>query len=223
MTVEICNKLGIHESWHEFFIDMSDVLQDIVNTIDSGPAYFPKKADIFKAFRMPKNKIRVVIVGQDPYPNGLATGIAFAVPKGKKSPSLEIIKDELLNYTHNLYIDSEFDETLEKWEDEGVFLINYALTLEQYKIASHYHVWRVFMDNLMQYMNDTLSGIIFVYFGNVAKRLSHVIVKTLHYKLFVPHPNADYHSKVSKFVGSDIFQKIDDILYKNHKEKIQWV
>ena len=223
MNEKILHHLGIDKSWFELFLNNADILQEIVNVLDN-TKFYPEKKNIFKVFSMPLTDIKVLMLGQDPYPQGLATGIAFAVPKGSMSSSLSIIIDELLNYTSDLFIDDNFDETLQLWVDQGVFLLNTSLTVQPYKIGSHTQMWEPFIKDTIKYINDNSTAIVFVLMGNSAKKFKPLINEDTHYILTTCHPNADtYKSNKKCFVGSNIFEKIDKIIYKLTKEKIKWL
>lgn len=223
MNLETRRLLGIDESWASFFETNSTLLQDIVEQIDAKGPFVPNKSNVFKIFKLPINEIKVVILGMDPYPNDLATGIAFGIPKSKRASSLDIIIDELVNYTGCLTIDRDFDVTLNSWVNQGIFLLNSALTVRKHDIGSHRSIWRPFTNNLLSFINDNTSGIIFCFWGTAAKSFHKNIDESLHYKLFEVHPNSDFYSAKNQFVGSKIFEKIDKILWKNTKQKIQWV
>ena len=102
----------------------------------------PNIKDVFKAFKLcPYNKCRVIFVGQDPYPQrGVAQGVLFGnssdTPEDKLSPSLQIIKESVINFEipHNLIT---FDPSLESWAKQGILMINSALTTEVDKIGVH--------------------------------------------------------------------------------------
>lgn len=221
MNSSTCQALGIDKSWYSFFEDNSDLLQYIIDNID-GQVY-PEKKNIFKVFSMPISDIKVVIMGQDPYPQGLATGIAFGVPKGEMSKSLQFIMDELVNYTGDILIDSTFDVTLQSWIDQGIFLINSSFSVKPFKIGSHYKYWHPFTENLIKYINNSLIGIIFVFMGGQARKFSSLVNLESHYLIETPHPNADLYSVKKYFTGCGVFKKIDDILYKLNGEKIKWI
>ena len=142
-------------------VEMIDILKKLSPIKDR---ICPEFKDIFKAFnKCPYRDLRLVIVGQDPYPQkGIATGIAFAnynnTLEKDLSPSLQIIKESVINYevSHNLIT---FASELEEWEEQGVLLLNTALTCEINKPGSHSLLWRPFICKLIKQICSYNSGI----------------------------------------------------------------
>lgn len=134
----------------------------------------PHYNNIFKAFhKCPYNKLRLVILGQDPYPQpNKATGLAFAnyndTPENLLSESLQVIKESVINYEipHNLLI---FASELEEWAAQGVLLINTALTCEVNKPESHSLIWRPFITKLLCNICEHNPGTVFLLLGNRAQ------------------------------------------------------
>lgn len=134
----------------------------------------PSITNIFKAFTMCSFRdCKVVLLFQDPYPQkGVSTGIAIGnsanTPEDKLSPSLNVIKEAVIDYTipHN-YI--EFDNTLESWAKQGILIINSALTCKMNEVGSHVLIWRQFIINLLKNMSKESTGIIYVLFGKQAQ------------------------------------------------------
>lgn len=152
----------------------------------------PNIKDVFKAFKLcPYNKCRVVFISQDPYPQrGVAQGVLFGnssnTPENKLSPSLQIIKESVINFEipHNLIT---FDPTLESWAKQGILMINSALTTEVGKIGVHMMKWRPFMIAFLKQMSMINPGIIYVLFGSQAQILEPYISKN-NYVLKIEHP-----------------------------------
>ena len=137
----------------------------------------PSIKDVFKAFKLcPYNNCRVIFVGQDPYPQrGVAQGVLFGnssdTPENKLSPSLQIIKESVINFEipHNLIT---FDPTLESWAKQGILMLNSALTTEVGKVGIHTLKWRPFIGSFLKNMSEKNTGIIYVFFGSQAKSLN---------------------------------------------------
>lgn len=164
------------------------------------------------------------MLGQCPYPQkDMATGIAFAVPKGEDSPSLKIIRDELFDYTNDITIDENFDETMSHWTNQGILLLNSALTVEPYKPGSHIHLWQDFTKQLIKYISDEKTAIIFVLMGKAAQHFNQYIDKDVHYVINTAHPAADTYGNKKLFRNSGVFEQIDTLLFKLNGEKIKWL
>lgn len=184
----------------------------------------PNIKDVFKAFKLcPYNKCRVIFVGQDPYPQrGVAQGVLFGnssdTPENKLSPSLQIIKESVINFeiSHNLIT---FDPSLESWAKQGILMINSALTTEVGKIGVHMMKWRPFMIAFLKQMSMTNPGIIYVLFGSQAQILEPYINKN-NYVLKIEHPA--YFARINKKMPYHIWKDINKILYDLYGEKIEW-
>lgn len=184
----------------------------------------PNIKDVFKAFKLcPYNKCRVVFIGQDPYPQrGVAQGVLFGnssdTPENKLSPSLQIIKESVINFEipHNLIT---FDPTLESWAKQGILMINSALTTEVGKIGVHMMKWRPFMIAFLKQMSMINPGIIYVLFGSQAQILEPYISKN-NYVLKIEHPA--YFARTNKKMPYHIWKDINKILYDLYGERIKW-
>ena len=184
----------------------------------------PNIKDVFKAFKLcPYNKCRVIFVGQDPYPQrGVAQGVLFGnssdTPENKLSPSLQIIKESVINFEipHNFIT---FDPTLESWAKQGILMINSALTTEVGKIGVHMLKWRPFMIAFLKQMSMINPGIIYVLFGSQAQILEPYINKN-NYVLKIEHPA--YFARINKKMPYHIWKDINKILYDLYGERIEW-
>ena len=184
----------------------------------------PNIKDVFKAFKLcPYNKCRVIFVGQDPYPQrGVAQGVLFGnssdTPENKLSPSLQIIKESVINFEipHNLIT---FDPTLESWAKQGILMINSALTTEVGKIGVHMMKWRPFMIAFLKQMSMINTGIIYVLFGSQAQILEPYISNN-NYVLKIEHPA--YFARTNKKMPYYIWKDINKILYDLYGERVEW-
>lgn len=184
----------------------------------------PSIKDVFKAFKLcPYNNCRVVFIGQDPYPQrGVAQGVLFGnssdTPENKLSPSLQIIKESVINFEipHNLIT---FDPTLESWAKQGILMINSALTTEVGKIGVHMMKWRPFIIAFLKQMSMINTGIIYVLFGSQAQILEPYISKN-NYVLKIEHPA--YFARTNKKMPYYIWKDINKILYDLYGERVEW-
>ena len=184
----------------------------------------PEKHNVFRAFNLcPYDELKVVMVGQDPYPQkGVTTGLAFANTasqylRGQMSPSLRVLRDALCSKVTNQYF---FDVTLEKWAEQGILLLNSALTVEVNKIGSHTNMWRNFIGKLLRNLSTHNTGIVYVLWGRQAQNFKPYINKDTNYILEEFHPA--YYAREDEFLSREIFDKIDQILKENNNFKIKW-
>lgn len=182
---------------------------------------FPKKENFFKALELtPLDKVKVVILGQDPYhePNQ-AMGLAFSVPRGEKiPPSLRNIYKELES---DLNIPAPTHGDLTKWAEQGVLLLNTVLTVEKHKALSHHKIgWQIFTDRLIYEVCQLNQPIVFILLGNEAKTKKEMIKNPNHLIIESVHPSP--LSANRGFFGSKIFSKTNNYLIKNNLNPIDW-
>lgn len=184
----------------------------------------PSIRNVFKAFKLcPYNECKIVFIGYDPYPQkGVAQGVLFGnssdTPENKLSPSLQIVKESVINFEipHNLIT---FDPTLESWAKQGILMINSALTTEIGKVGVHIMKWRPFMIAFLKQMSLINPGIIYVLFGSQAQILEPYIGKS-NYVLKIEHPA--YFARLNKRMPSNIWHRINDLVYSLYGERIEW-
>lgn len=177
----------------------------------------PNPRNIFRAFKLcPPDKCLTIILSQDPYPQpGIATGIAFGnnadTPEDRLSPSLQVIKEAVINYEipHNLI---EFDNTLESWAKQGILLLNSALTCKVNMVGSHYDIWKPFISKLIHNITSHNGGIIFVLFGNQAQSFKKDIVYSpAIFEYYHPAYYARKGLKMPHTVFSNINRKLKEL------------
>lgn len=200
-------------------------LHNVIKQINSfNYTICPNKGNIFKVFNLCEyNNLKVVMLGYDPYPQlNVATGIAFGNNLdicNSISPSLQILKDSVINLRipHNSII---FDHSLESWCKQGVLLLNSALTTKLNQTGYHINMWRPFIRSLLENLSRKENGIIYVLFGETAQTFSPYINDKHNIVLKEKHPS--YYARLNQDMPSDIFNIIDEVLYKNYGERIKW-
>lgn len=184
----------------------------------------PPKNLVFRAFNAcPYNDLKVVMIGQDPYPQkDVATGLLFAnsLIDGKvESPSLQMIKEVAIDYTIP-YGRVVFDHSLESWAKQGCLLLNAALTVEVNHPGSHTMLWRPFMTGLLERLSETDTGIIYVLFGKTAQTFIPYINVRHNYVLSYEHPA--YAVRCNREFKCNAFLEINSILKRNNDTEIAW-
>lgn len=184
----------------------------------------PSMRNVFRAFELCSyDKCKVVFIGQDLYPQkNVATGIlfgnSFSTPENKLSPSLQVIKESVINFEipHNLIT---FDPTLESWAKQGILMLNSSLTIEVNKIGVHIMKWRPFMIAFLKQMSLINPGIVYVLFGSQAQVLEPYIGRN-NYVIKIEHPA--YFARTHKKIPYHIWHDINDKLYKLYGERVEW-
>ncbi|MDA3967349.1 MULTISPECIES: uracil-DNA glycosylase [Helicobacter] len=225
MTIDI-DKIKLEESWKEALRDefvkpyFAELKNNLLNAKNSGSIIYPPMSLLFNAFYLtPFSKVKVVLLGQDPYHNkGQAMGLSFSVPSGiLLPPSLKNIYKELEN---DLNIPPSTSGDLSKWAKEGVLLLNSILSVEENKPQSHAKFgWQEFTDAVISKVSKQKEGIVFLLWGNYAKSKEKLIDKTKHYILTAPHPSPLARGA---FFGCKHFSKTNKILQSLGKEPINW-
>lgn len=186
-----------------------------------GKTVYPRGSMIFNAFNTtPVDKVKVVILGQDPYHNpGQAMGLSFSVPKGiSVPPSLRNIYKELAEST-DFIIPQHGDLTA--WAEQGVFLLNAMLTVERNKPSSHRDIgWQNFTDAVIRTLSETKENLVFLLWGAFAQKKRSLIDESKHLILASAHPSP--FSAHRGFLGNGHFQKTNEYLVENGKEAIDW-
>ncbi len=182
---------------------------------------YPSGENIFKAFnKTPLSQIKVVILGQDPYHgDGQANGLSFSVnPAIKIPPSLKNIYKEL-NTDIGMNIPTDGD--LSSWAEQGVLLLNSVLTVRAHEAASHKNKgWERFTDAVIRTISQQTKDIVFIMWGNYAKKKDQYIDVSKHHIIASAHPSP--LSAYNGFLGSKPFSKTNSILSALNKQPIQW-
>ena len=187
---------------------------------ENNKTVYPPGSLIFNAFNTtPFDKVKVVILGQDPYHNpGEAMGLSFSVPRGVRTPpSLKNIYKEL-NEDLGVPIPSHGDLT--HWAEQGVFLLNAMLTVERNKPRSHQKIgWQTFTDTVIRRLSDQRQGLVFMLWGGFARQKKQLIDNTKHLVLEAAHPSP---LAGGAFFGSRHFSRANEYLKQQGKEPVDW-
>ncbi len=182
---------------------------------------YPKKTEIFKAFRNTSYQdTKVVILGQDPYHGeNQAEGLSFSVKQGiNKPPSLQNIFKEL---NSDLGYPIPNTGSLVPWTEEGVLLLNTVLTVVANHPASHKDLgWESFTDKVIEKLNEKETPIVFILWGSFARNKKNLITNSIHYIIESPHPSP--FSAHHGFFGSKPFSKTNNFLKSKNLKPINW-
>lgn len=221
--------LDLHSSWKEilndelqkpYYVELTDEVKRLY--IDKKGSIFPEVTDIFRAFDLcPLDAVKVVILGQDPYPTkGHAHGLCFSVePDVRPFPkSLNNIFKEIQD---DLGKPIPSDGNLERWAKQGVLLLNSVLTVEEGKPDSHKGLgWEKFTDAVIRKINVQKEGIVIILWGSKAIAKEEMIDKSKHLILKSVHPSP--LSAYRGFFGCKHFSKSNEFLRMMEKPEIDW-
>ena len=222
------NTINLESSWlskleNEF---QQPYMQELKNFLleekKQGKTILPKGSLWFNALNStPLNEVKVVILGQDPYPNiGHAHGLCFsALPEVKPLPkSLINIYKEL---QEDIGLDNFHTPYLQPWADQGVLLLNAILTIEAGKSNAHQGKgWEKFTDKIIKIINQECKNVVFILWGSYAQKKGIAIDTTKHMIIKSPHPSP--LSAYRGFFGSKPFSRTNNFLISKGKEPINW-
>jgi uracil-DNA glycosylase len=210
--------IKINNSWDEILEEefkkpyFSSLMSFVENAYQTATVY-PPEEKIFDAFvKTPFDKVKVVILGQDPYHEpGEAQGLCFYVPENVKTPpSLRNIAKELGKMPNLL-----------DWAKQGVLLLNATLTVEAHKAGSHQKKgWEIFTDAVIKHLSEKKENLVFILWGAYAQKKGQIINKERHLTIESAHPSP--LSARRGFFGSKPFDKANDYLIRHAITPIIW-
>jgi len=206
-----------------FSSDFENIIKELAKQASEGKRFTPTLKDLFRAFEeCPYDKTKVVIVGQDPYPTpGVADGIAFSC---KNTPNLQPSIRYILTAVNDTVYDgnaTSSEKDLTRWANQGILLLNTALTTTLSKSGQHFKIWQPFTAYLFDWLNWHNSGIVYIYMGKKAEEWRDSVSDN-NYKLIVSHPASAAYTKQQKWECNDVFNHTNKIMHKLYGEKITW-
>ncbi len=225
--IETVSSISIEDSWKKALSDefkktyFKTLSQFVKDEYRKYPVYPPPK-EIFRAFELcPFPKVKVVILGQDPYHGPhQANGLSFAVHKEiPLPPSLKNIFKEIED---DVKVIPEKSGDLSRWAQQGVLLLNATLTVKAATPGSHQDKgWEEFTDAVIKRLSDEREHLVFILWGNYAKKKGVVIDRSKHCVIESPHPSP--FSAYNGFFRSKPFSKANEYLKKHGEKEIDWV
>ncbi|MES2409154.1 MAG: uracil-DNA glycosylase [Patescibacteria group bacterium] len=218
-------EIKIEPSWKRYLSDefvkpYFEELRKFVKSEYLKNKVFPEPKNIFRAFDLcPFDKVKVVIIGQDPYHGvGQANGLSFAVGENMAiPPSLKNIFKEIES---DLGIKPFQNGDLTRWAKQGVLLLNATLTVRAGSPGSHQNQgWEEFTDAVIKALSEHRTGLVFILWGNYAKKKGAHIDRKKHFVLESAHPSP---FSVTKFLGCRHFSRTNEYLKGEGKSEIDW-
>ncbi len=200
---------------------MQQLAEFLASEEAAGKVLFPERRHCFNALNTtPLDQVKVVIIGQDPYHGpGQAHGLCFSVRPGVKiPPSLVNMFKEIRD---DLGIEPPDHGCLQTWAEQGVLLINAVLTVEQANAGAHQGKgWERFTDKIIETVNQHRKGVVFLLWGNYARKKGLIIDRNRHLILEGPHPSP--LSAFRGFFGCKHFSKANEWLIQQGETPIDW-
>jgi uracil-DNA glycosylase len=213
--------------------DFYKILENLYTQAQEGARFTPTLKQVFRAFEeCPYPKLHTIIVGQDPYPMmNEADGIAFSCSNTNKAAvSLRYIFGEIERTFYkdvfmkpeNAPLKGALNPDLTRWSNQGILMLNTALTTNVGKIGAHYDLWKPFMTYLFDILNSYNTGLIYVYLGKQAKEWSVMVNDTHNHKLFATHPAYAAYTKSKTWESDNLFPRISELVLKYYDQNIVW-
>jgi len=206
-----------------FSSDFDNMLMTLIKQVQDGKRFTPKMNQLFRAFEeCPYDKLKVVILGTDPYSEiNVADGLLLSCGNSEE-PSLP------LTYMLNAVNDTVYQKKesvnpdLARWSNQGVLLLNSALTTIINKTGQHYILWRPLIAYLFDYLTWYNNGLVYIYMGKKAEEWKNAVNDNNH-KLYCAHPiSAAYNNSLEEWDCEDVFNKTNNILKEMYNESIRW-
>jgi uracil-DNA glycosylase len=200
--------------------DMNKILSTLLREAQDNKRFTPKVKDVFNAFvACPYHKTRVVFLGQDPYPSiNAADGLAFSCSNVPVQKSLEYMQESIKKTAVPGYIG---DKDLKCWANQGVLLLNSALTTTIGKPSSHQMLWKGFTAQVLDSLVWEKPGLIYVFLGKKAQEFADLIPDN-NYKIMVSHPASAAYSSLTEWDCEDMWNKINKYLEQDGQQRISW-
>lgn len=203
--------------------DFDNIIVQLARLSLDGKRFTPPLKQVFRAFEeCPYSELKVVIVGQDPYPQfGVADGIAFSCGNTMElQTSLEYMLDEVNRTVHG-YNNVSKDVDLVRWSNQGILMLNTALTTTVGKIGQHYTIWKPFLAFLFDHLTWYNNGLVYIYMGKQAQEWADA-VNDNNYKIKISHPASAAYNKQTAWDSQGAFVQTKEIIQKNYNYSIDW-
>lgn len=206
--------------------EFTKILTTLLRESSDGKHFTPKLKQVFRAFEeCPYKELKIVVVGQDPYPwvidqITVADGIPFSCSNMKKDqPVLRYIFKEIEDTCYPGGY--SWDPDLKRWSNQGILLLNTALTTSVGKSGTHYLLWQPFIAFLFDIITFANPGLIYVFLGTKAKTWS-VSVPDNNFKLYTTHPASAVIDNAVNWDSENLFNKVSELSLQHYGQKIIW-
>jgi len=212
--------------------DFDKILKHLLHEARNGQRFTPVLKQVFRAFEQcPYNDLKVVMIGQDPYPQGVATkdglpvadGIAFSCGNTMKpEASLRYMFKEIgaTVYPKDGYPNAD-NPDLSRWSNQGILMLNTALTTTIGTVGKHYAIWQPFLAFLFDILAFNNTGLVYVFMGKKAQEWAESVPDS-NWKINCSHPASAAHNNSESWDSGDVFNKVSKLVRDHYKFEIQW-
>jgi len=225
---EMLRPSGWHNLLKGFLVseDFEKIILTLETLVKEDKRFTPPLKQVFRAFQeCPLENLKVVIIGQDPYPQlGVADGIAFSCGNTMKmEASLRYIHKAVIDTVYHGQLDiKELSPDLTRWANQGVLLMNTSLTTEIGKIGKHLELWKSFTAYVIDMINTQKKDIVWVFLGKKAQEYSDLVDDHRHRKLYASHPASAAYQREQSWNCNDIFNEVNKNLVELQYPPVKW-
>jgi uracil-DNA glycosylase len=203
--------------------EFDTILITLVNQVNANKRFTPSLKEVFNAFeKCPVNELKVVIIGQDPYPQiNVADGLAFSCSKSDDCmPAINFLLNEVNRTVYKGHPEST-NPDLTRWAEQGILLLNSSLTTVIGKVGEHYDIWKPFLTYLLDYLTWNCPGLVYIFAGKQAQNWEENINNNS-YKFIVTHPASAVYKKTQSWDSENVFVKTQKLVQQLHNYSIIW-
>ena len=202
--------------------EFNTILTTLLRESQAGEKFTPVIKQIFRAFEeCPYEELKVVMIGQDPYPKAeVADGIAFSCSNTQEVQAS--LRYMFIEIESTVYPEGyEWDPNLARWSNQGVLMLNTALTTGVGKIGKHVDLWKPFIAFLLDVLAHSNSGLVYAFLGSKAREWAKNVPAN-NFKCFATHPASAAYRGQAGWDSGNLFNQVNQILYQNNGVKITW-
>jgi uracil-DNA glycosylase len=200
------------------------ILETLLKQSTEGKKFTPTIKHLFRAFEQcPYDKLRVIFVGQDPYPKeGVADGIAFSCSKTSHPSQIQPSLRKIYQALNDEGVEHKHTYDLKDWANQGILMLNTALTTQVGVAGAHTELWKPFMRYLFEVLNTSESGLVYVFMGKVAQSWKSYIDEDGNHIFVCSHPASAVYSPEGRWDSSMVFSKTTDVVKRMYNQEIKW-
>jgi uracil-DNA glycosylase len=204
----------------EFYKILNVLMQDSL----AGKKFTPTIKNLFKAFEeCPYDQLKVVMVGQDPYPKeGVADGIAFSCSRTNHPSEIQPSLRNIYKALDSEGIEHNHTYNLKDWSNQGILMLNTALTTNIGVSGAHAELWKPFMIYLFDVLNTRETGIVYVLMGKVAQEWRSHLHEDNNFIFTCSHPASAAYSADKEWYSNGVFKKTTETIKSNYNYDIRW-
>ena len=203
--------------------DFYQILTELLAQSRDNKNFTPVLKQLFRAFEeCPYSELKVIVLNQDPYPKAsVADGIAFSCANGgKEQTTLKYILKEI-DYTLDRGIGNEHNLDLARWSNQGVLMLNTALTTTVGNTGTHVELWKPFITYLLDMLTSYNTGLVYLFMGTNVRLWKENITRN-NFKFFITHPANAAYQNADSWDSGDVFNQINKVLQDHYKTQITW-